>query len=53
MPEIAIANTSPLFYLHRLRLLEVLNKLYAGILVPVEIMRLLYLYRSLSTVFRT
>lgn len=34
MPEIIIVNTSPLFYLHRLGLLEVLNKLYANIIVP-------------------
>lgn len=34
MPEIIIVNTSPLFYLHRLGLLEVLNKLYGNITVP-------------------
>ncbi|MBW1717629.1 MAG: DUF3368 domain-containing protein [Deltaproteobacteria bacterium] len=39
MPEIAIANTSPLFYLHRLGLLEVLKKLYGGIIVPEAVKR--------------
>ena len=34
MPEITIANTSPLFYLHRLGLLELLKKLYGHITVP-------------------
>ena len=34
MPEITIVNTSPLFYLHRLGLLELLNKLYGHITVP-------------------
>ena len=34
MPEITIVNTSPLFYLHRLGLLDVLNKLYGHIIVP-------------------
>lgn len=34
MPELTIVNTSPLFYLHRLGLLEVLNKLYGNIVVP-------------------
>ena len=34
MPEITIVNTSPLFYLHRLGLLEVLSKLYGNITVP-------------------
>ncbi len=34
MPEIIIVNTSPLFYLHRLGLHEVLNKLYGNIAVP-------------------
>jgi predicted nucleic acid-binding protein len=34
MPEMTIVNTSPLFYLHRLGLLEVLNKLYGNIVVP-------------------
>ena len=34
MPEITIVNTSPLFYLYRLGLLKVLNKLYGHITVP-------------------
>jgi len=34
MPEITIVNTSPLFYLHQLGLLELLNKLYGHITVP-------------------
>jgi len=34
MPEISIVNTSPLFYLHRLGLLELLKKLYGHITVP-------------------
>ena len=34
MPEITIVDTSPLFYLHRLGLLELLNKLYGHITVP-------------------
>lgn len=34
MPEITIVNTSPLFYLHRLGLFELLNKLYGHITVP-------------------
>lgn len=34
MPENVIVNTSPIFYLHRLRLLEILEKLYGTIIVP-------------------
>lgn len=34
MPEITIVNTSPLFYLHRLGLLELFKKLYGRIVVP-------------------
>ena len=34
MPEIVISNTSPIFYLHRLRLLDLLQKLYQEIIVP-------------------
>jgi len=34
MPEITIVNTSPIFYLHRLGLLEILNKLYGDITIP-------------------
>ena len=28
MPEVVISNTSPISYLHRLRLLDLLRKLY-------------------------
>ena len=34
MPELVISNTSPLFYLHRLGQLEVLQALYQQIVVP-------------------
>lgn len=34
MPEWVISNTSPLFYLHRLRRLDVLQALYQEIVVP-------------------
>jgi predicted nucleic acid-binding protein len=34
MPEMIIVNTSPIFYLHRLGLLEILNKLYGDITIP-------------------
>ena len=34
MPEMTIVNTSPIFYLHRLGLLEILNKLYGDITIP-------------------
>ena len=34
MPEIVISNTSPIFYLHRLRLLDLLQKLYQEVIVP-------------------
>ena len=34
MPEITIVDTSSLFYLHRLGLLELLKKLYSQITVP-------------------
>ena len=37
MPEITIVNTSPLFYLHRLELLELLNELYGHITVPAAV----------------
>jgi predicted nucleic acid-binding protein len=39
MPEITIVNTSPLFYLHRLGLLELLKKLYGHITVPEAVKR--------------
>ncbi|MFH1335096.1 MAG: DUF3368 domain-containing protein [Candidatus Zixiibacteriota bacterium] len=34
MPEMTIVNTSPIFYLHKLGLLEILNKLYGDITIP-------------------
>jgi uncharacterized protein len=34
MPDLVISNTSPLFYLHRLRHLNLLQKLYQRIIVP-------------------
>lgn len=34
MPEVVISNTSPIFYLHRLRLLDLLQKLYQEIIIP-------------------
>ena len=34
MPEAVISNTSPIFYLHRLRRLDLLQKLYQEIIVP-------------------
>jgi predicted nucleic acid-binding protein len=34
MPELVISNTSPLFYLHRLRHLDLLQKLYQRVIVP-------------------
>lgn len=34
MPEVVISNTSPIFYLHRLRLLGLLQELYQKIIIP-------------------
>ncbi len=34
MPEITVVNTSPIFYLNRLGLLDILNKLYGVITIP-------------------
>jgi len=34
MRKIVIVNTSPLFYLHRLGYLHLLQKLYNGIVIP-------------------
>lgn len=34
MPDLVISNTSPLFYLHRLRHLDLLQKLYRRVVVP-------------------
>ena len=37
MPELAISNTSPLFYLYRLRRLDLLQKLYGRITIPAAV----------------
>jgi predicted nucleic acid-binding protein len=34
MPDLTIVNTSPLFYLHQIELLEILHKLYGTITIP-------------------
>jgi predicted nucleic acid-binding protein len=34
VPDLVISDTSPLFYLHRLRCLDLLQKLYQWITVP-------------------
>lgn len=34
MPEVVISNTSPIFYLHRLRRLGLLQELYQKIIIP-------------------
>jgi len=34
MPDVVIVNTSPLFYLHRLGCLNILEKLYGEIVIP-------------------
>lgn len=34
MPEMIVVDTSPIFYLHRLGLLDILNKLYGVVTVP-------------------
>jgi len=39
MPEMTVVNTSPLFYLHRLGLLEILHGLYGQITVPEAVER--------------
>jgi len=39
MPEMVVVNTSPLFYLHRLGLLEVLNRLYGNVTIPEAVER--------------
>jgi predicted nucleic acid-binding protein len=36
-PEKVIVNTSPIFYLHRLHLIELLKKLYGTIIVPTAV----------------
>ncbi len=37
MPDNIIVDTSPLFYLHRLHLLELLEKIYGKIIVPLAV----------------
>ena len=37
MPENVIVDTSPIFYLHCLRLIELLKKLYATVIVPTAV----------------
>ena len=34
MPDMTIVNTSPIFYLHRLGLLNIFHALYVEIIVP-------------------
>jgi predicted nucleic acid-binding protein len=34
-----IANTSPLFYLHRLGYFDILHKLYGEIIIPFAVMK--------------
>jgi predicted nucleic acid-binding protein len=45
MPELVISNTSPLFYLHRLRQLDVLQQLYKGLVVPEAVRHELHIGR--------
>ena len=44
MPDIVIVNTSPIFYLHRVKQLELLNKLYKTITIPTAVVKELELY---------
>ena len=46
MPERVISNTSPLFYLHRLRQLDLLQRLYQRILVPEAVVEELHAGRD-------
>lgn len=39
MPEIVICNTSPLFYLHRIGVIELLEKLYKEIIIPYGVVQ--------------
>jgi predicted nucleic acid-binding protein len=45
MPDPVISNTSPLFYLHRLRHLDVLQQLYQGLVVPEAVRNELHIGR--------
>jgi predicted nucleic acid-binding protein len=38
MPKVVISNTSPIFYLHRLGYLELLERLYGEILIPYAVL---------------
>jgi len=44
MPDIVIVNTSPIFYLHRVQQLELFNKLYKTVTVPIAVVKELELY---------
>jgi len=46
MPELVICNTSPLFYLHRLRHLEILQQLYHQLVVPEAVRDELHVGRA-------
>ena len=46
MPDLVICNTSPLFYLHRLQNLTLLQKLYGKIVVPEAVVNELEAGRS-------
>ena len=46
MPELVICNTSPLFYLHRLRRLEILQQLYHHLVVPEAVRDELHVGRA-------
>jgi uncharacterized protein len=48
MPDRVISNTSPLFYLHRLRHLDLLQKLYQRIIVPEAVVDELNVGRDLG-----
>jgi predicted nucleic acid-binding protein len=49
MPEMTVVNTSPLFYLHRLGLLEVLNRLYGNVTIPKAVKEALSLLSNLPS----
>ena len=46
MRDLVISNTSPLFYLHRLRRLDLLQKLYQRVIVPEAVVEELKAGRS-------
>ena len=39
MPEKVIVNTSPIFYLHRIRRLNLIEKLYGNVTIPSAVLR--------------